>query len=717
MKSGKRFFGMVTILLVLVIGCLAGGHTILAKEGEPAGESEPAGEGVPAGDGEVTAQSLGVLKVGYVTDRNPVSYRDEETGELGGISREIFDRIQELSGLQFEYVELPSGSVTYSYLWEQGFDLVTSVEYNKANLNAKGILMSEPYIRGKKVIVGRSDLLFDRNANLTVAVSTGSQTLKKVLQAQYPNFQLKDYDTLEDCFEALRHREADLLILNQYVVEYLLSRPRYEDLQVIPLEGFDEELCFSAVIPLENDGEVSDMEAWQRGEVIISALNDAISKMTEEETTNIVVKVTMEKRYRYRLSDFLYRYRYSLVMLVILFIVLAVLMVVSLRFYLRTTKSRAEAQARSTFLSTMSHEIRTPLNGLIGLNYLMLQNMGNPEKMSHYLQQSTTTARYLLSLVNDILDMSKLNENKMDLEEKPFSLRMVVSTVEALMRTRMEEKGLDFSVEADIPYPRLIGDETRLEQVFMNVVDNAYKFTPKGGKITVRIQQEMEDGGKVTTRVWVIDTGCGMSEEFRKKIFDSFTQERNTVSKGNQGTGLGMAISYLVIKQMGGEMQVESAPGQGSTFSFAFPAKTTTDFVEEIESSLPQLKEGQGAKHILVAEDNELNAEILVELLEEEGFEVSLAEDGRRAVELFEASDPGSIHVILMDLLMPVMNGYEAAVEIRKMPRADAKTVKIFACTANTFKEDRDMAFASGMDDFISKPVDVEKLFQKLKEC
>ncbi len=652
------------------------------------------------------------LKVGYVPGRIPVSFQ-EDTGELGGISRQIFDRIAEISGLKFEYVELPYGSVTYQYLWDQGYDLVTSVEYNEANLKASGILMSQPYLISRKVIVGRSDLRFNRNVNLKVAMAIGSQTLKGVLKEHYPNFDILDYETIEDCFEAVRKQEADLLIQNQYVAEYLLSKPIYEDLQVIPVEGFDDELCFSAVTPLGEEDE----EHWADSKVVIDIINKSIEAMTDEEVANIVVMATMENRYEYQLEDFLYHYRYSIMAISCALVILAVVICVSIRFYLKTTRERAETQAREHFLSTMSHEIRTPLNGLIGLNYLMMQNLDHQEKMAVYLRQSSSTAKYLLSLVNDILDMSSLHENGVVLENKPLSFQFLITTLEALARSRMEEKGIDFQVDAQIPYPGLVGDENRIEQILLNILDNAYKFTPKGGRVDMKVTQGEVEDGKVLTSVTITDTGCGMSESFQKKIFDTFTQERSTVSKGMEGTGLGMSISYKLSKLMGGDLTLKSALGEGSAFTFVFRAEVIAEPVAGVSVyGKGEEMSPHRSKHILIAEDNELNAEILSELLTEEGYLVSVAENGFRAVELFEVSEIGGIDIILMDILMPVMNGYEATRAIRESHRPDARRVKIFACTANSYKEDREKAFESGMDDFITKPVDVEKLLRKLKE-
>lgn len=727
MNMGKiRLLGFVFLVSVLSVVLCAVRPAQIAQADTRADAAEPFTQ-----EEKEKNAAYGTLRVGYVTDRKPMCFDQEGSGELGGASRYIFDRIQEVSGLKFEYVELPDGQVTYDVLVGDRIDLVTSVEYNRENVNARGILISEPYFSGRKVIVGREGLVFEADKSLKIAVATGSQTLKKVLKKQYPNFEIVDFETIEDCFEAVYEGKADVLIQNQYVAEYNLYKPKYKELKVIPVVGLADELCFSAVMPIEGSDQ-DKIDAQERSREIVDVINRAISLMGQEEITNFVIRGVMENQYEYSFSDILYRYQGTILFATIVFLIVCVLIFLIIRFYINTMEARAEAKARGQFLSTMSHEIRTPLNGLIGLNYLMLQNLGKPEKLENYLRQSASTAKYLQMLVNDILDMSKLRENEMYFENKPFSLNTTLEAVAFMEKSRMDEKKIHFSLDTELPYPILSGDETRVKQAVLNIIDNAYKFTPKGGRISVQVRQEKRADRKITTTVEVEDTGCGMSEEFQKKIFDSFTKERTEVSKGNQGTGLGMSICYLLAKQMGGDIRVESKVGKGSRFTFEFVLKAVSGTIEK--ETAPDEEQGRAGKEsaadrgekrsaagndkmpgILVAEDNELNAQILMEVLAEKGFQVIVALNGREAVKRFADSSLGEFSIILMDLMMPEMDGYEAAQEIRALDRPDAATVKIFACTANSFKEDRDRAMASGMNDFITKPVDVNKLIEKLK--
>lgn len=403
------------------------------------------------------------------------------------------------------------------------------------------------------------------------------------------------------------------------------------------------------------------------------------------------------------------------VMLMVVVIVLCLMMFAIIRISLISATARAEAKSREEFLSNMSHEIRTPLNGIIGLIHLMQENIAKPERLAGYLKKSDSTAKYLLSLVNDVLDMSKLQSDKMVLVPKPFSVNELVSTTESLMRSNMEDRGIDFQVETNIICSDLVGDDIRIEQILVNILGNAAKFTPKGGRVTMRVLQSAEAGGILTT-YQVEDTGCGMSEEFQRKIFNPFSQERSAITQGRQGTGLGMSISSLLAKQMGGTLTVTSRLGEGSCFTFALVLEIATEdlVVDDVPDKVHKGCESEKKLHILLAEDNDLNAEILLEILNTSGFTTVRAVDGGEVVDLFEKSQPYEFDIILMDVQMPVRNGYEATKLIRRLNRPDAKTVTIYACTANTFREDQDQARKIGMDGFIAKPIDVGKLMQKL---
>ncbi len=691
-----RYFSAVITLIYIFI-CFLGAVPAVSASAE----------GLPDFTAEEKAyiDSHKKLKVGYVQDRIPICFKDEN-GEAAGISRYIFDRVSEISGLDFEYVALPEGSVTYDYLLKENFDLVTSVEYNEENKKARGILISEPYLSSRKVVVAKENLNFSYDADFTAAVSTGSQTLKKVLAKSFPHFTLKDYESIQDCFDAVDSGSADLMIQNQFVVEYWLNKPKYEKLKVIPIEGLEDKMCFSAVVTLDGKTGVPQEE----GEMLIDILDKTIKSMNEDEEGSYIIQGVMEYQYEYTFLDFIDRYRYAVGIFIISALIIISLVILLSRQRIKYAESRADVKAKGRFLSTMSHEIRTPLNGLIGLNNLMEKKIDDKEKLMDYIRQSSVTANYLLSLVNDILDSSKLEEKKLELLLAPISLGLVIETVGSIENSAMTEKKLDFSVDLDMPYPYIVGDEVRIQQILLNLLDNARKFTKEGGSITLTLAQELQSD-KVLTTINVKDTGKGMSEDFQEHIFDLFSQELDTVSKGNQGTGLGLSISRQLARLMDGDLTCESKKNVGSCFTFTFLSDTAQPPSEQIHITDHSDKE---RPVILIAEDNELNGEILIELLKGEGFEADLAQNGKKALEIFKSSPEGKYGVILMDLLMPEMDGFEAAKAIRSLDRDDAKTVKIFACTANSFTEDKEKAFESGMNDLIPKPIDINMLINKL---
>lgn len=415
----------------------------------------------------------------------------------------------------------------------------------------------------------------------------------------------------------------------------------------------------------------------------------------------------------------------SIAMLTISMVAVVGLLLVIMVYQNKAVRIAAKAKSQKDFLSNMSHEIRTPLNGLIGMNHLIMVHIDNEEQrpqIKEWLRKSNSTANYLLSLVNDILDMSKLQEGKVDLLDEPLNVEAVIDEIYAMQVDNITSRGIDFILEKDITEPYIEGDEVRIKQILMNIVGNAAKFTPGGGHIRLAVSQCKKGDLHVITTFQCEDTGIGMSKEYIGKVFDSFSQEKNRNTKEIKGTGLGMAISKLLAVAMGGDITVESELNVGSTFTVTIPNAIVTEIPDYLKPDheapaavTPSGRERNRPVKILIAEDVELNAEILLEILALEGFETAHARNGREALALFEASKIGEFDIILMDMQMPVMDGCEAAKAIRNLDREDAKTVMIYACTANTFQEDRDLAMESGMDDFLTKPIDVKVLIKKME--
>ncbi|MBD5506381.1 MAG: response regulator [Lachnospiraceae bacterium] len=418
----------------------------------------------------------------------------------------------------------------------------------------------------------------------------------------------------------------------------------------------------------------------------------------------------------------------SMTMLVVSLVTIVSMLLIMMRNQYKTIQATEKARSQKEFLSNMSHEIRTPLNGLIGMNHLIMVHIDDESQkpqIKEWLKKSNSTANYLLSLVNDILDLSKLQAGKVSLINEPLLLTTLIDEIAAMQADNIKSRGVEFIVETDIPEPCVEGDATRIKQILMNIVGNAAKFTPEGKYIRLSVSQHKTDDMHVTTSFRCEDTGIGISPEYIGKIFDSFSQDRRRNSNGIKGTGLGMTISKLLATAMGGDITVESELDVGSTFIVTIPfliVKEIPEYLKETdqetagsESALTRNKADGRPLKILVAEDVDLNAEILLEILALEGFETAHAGNGKEALEMFRDSAIGEFDIILMDMQMPVMDGCTASDEIRRLPRADAGSVLIYACTANTFQEDREMALKHGMNDFLTKPIDVNILLKKLR--
>lgn len=373
--------------------------------------------------------------------------------------------------------------------------------------------------------------------------------------------------------------------------------------------------------------------------------------------------------------------------------------------------AQASERAKSTFLANMSHEIRTPLNGITGLLYLMRQNLDDREKQKEYLEKAEVSADFLKSVITEVLDMSKIESGQLELYSQRLNLNQLLREVEMLIGPQAQERKQRFLIDCNgLTAPWVMGDEVRLKQIFVNLLGNALKFTPTDGSITLSVRQTVQDG-TADTIIQIADTGCGMSPEFLDKIWQPFEQEHRLGSQN--GTGLGTTLSKMLAEKMGGGIEVESQVGVGTTFTIRLPLPLAQPGAESESPESKRMTTLTGNR-ILAAEDNDINREILLEILTAYGAEITPAVNGQEAVELFSRSDVFSIDVILMDIQMPVLDGYGAAKAIRAMKRPDSATIPIFALTANAFKQEADRARESGMDDVITKPLNVDVLLQKI---
>ncbi len=379
-------------------------------------------------------------------------------------------------------------------------------------------------------------------------------------------------------------------------------------------------------------------------------------------------------------------------------------------------KVRRANSAKSEFLSRMSHDLRTPINGILGMLAIMDKSQNDAGQQETCRRKIRVSTGHLLSLVNDVLQVSKLESGRPAAAvEEPFDLHDTLEDCIAILSPQAEEKGIQMKLdETGVQHKKLIGNALHLKQILMNVIENALKYNRPNGSVFVQIQETARQGKTADYRFVIEDTGIGIGEEFKKHIFEPFTQEHQGARTHYNGAGLGMSIVKKLVDQMEGSIEVDSQLGKGSIVQITLPIRIdetqsaqTTDTEQDLQSNIAGMR-------VLLVEDNEINCEIVEFMLKEAGAEVVTANDGKAAVDTFAASAPGTFDCVLMDLMMPVMSGYEATRVIRGLNRADAGAIPIIALSANTFEEDIALAKDAGMNEHLAKPVDMRKMFDAM---
>lgn len=643
-----------------------------------------------------TAQSA--IKI--ATDNNWRPYSWYEDGQYHGIVVEIVDKMMKQAGLQYEFVKADISNE--SSLWTHPeADIYTCFASTKQYAEEEHLVVSPSFMQPSIAVI--SQKRYDQIK--TIGLSMNTPMLNKTVRKKF-DYIFTTYPNTDLLIEAVKNGDVDGAMLYDYVAQSYVNAEANQRMQISFIPGMS--LPIHMVTRMEDD------------RALITIVSKCINQLSINERDNITTKYLSASEKQKGVWDFMKEHPW--LPLLVLLISLSGFFLEKYNKIRIVQKKDAQARqlaeeanaAKTSFLFNMSHDIRTPMNAIMGFRDLLEKNQEDPEKRASYLRKIQDASNVLLSIINNVLEMARIEKGTVALDETAWSVDQFSDIIYSIFNDMMEKKGLTFTCQVNVKHQYFYCDTIKLREVFINILSNAYKYTPKGEVRMLIEEQPNASEGWVNYQTTISDTGIGMSQDFLPHLFEEFSRENNTTDAKIEGTGLGMPIVKRLVHLMNGTIQVHSRKGEGTTFIVTIPHRIAhrNNLVEHAGMVIdPHLFEG---KRILLAEDNDLNAEIAIEILSEKGFVTERAEDGRTCCDMLASAPAHYYDLILMDIQMPRMNGYEATRFIRNMDDRDKSSTPILAMTANAFEEDKRNAIQAGMNGHLSKPIDVDELIKTL---